>query len=289
VTEIAGKVALVTGGGSGIGRGLALAAADAGASVVVVDLLLDRAKEVAAEIEKAGGRAAALACDVSKRDAVKKLKVDAEEALGKVGLLFANAGVTWFDKLTNMKDEDVDWVIHVNLMGSLYCVQAFLPDMLSAGDGHIVATASNAGLISGWVPEHTPYSISKAGMIAMMLNLRLELEGTGVGSTVYCPGGVKCQIWTSYAHRPEQFGGPVSQELNLDATWSKENIIGSFDPEEVGPWVMKAVQENRPMVVDHSNQRVHFFNHYVNHAVKAFDEAEAWEATLPRFQAATAR
>jgi NAD(P)-dependent dehydrogenase (short-subunit alcohol dehydrogenase family) len=161
--------------------------------------------------------------------------------------------------------------------------------MLKAGDGHLIATASNAGLISGWVPEHVPYSISKSGMIAMMLNLRIELEGTGVGSTVYCPGGVKCQIQTSYAHRPQHFGGPVNQPLNLDPTWGKNNIIGSFDPEEVGPWVMKAVLENRPMVVDHSNQRPHFFNHFVNHAVKAFDEAEAWEKTLPRLQAEAAK
>jgi hypothetical protein len=62
-----------------------------------------------------------------------------------------------------------------------------------------------------------------------------------------------------------------------------------FDAEEVGPWVMKAVEENRPMVVDHSDQRVHFMNHYVNHALKAFDEAAAWEATMPRFKAKTAK
>ena len=289
MTEISGKVALVTGGGSGIGRGLVLAAADEGASVVVVDLLQDRAEEVAAEVEKAGGTAVALACDVSQRDDVKKLKAAANEALGEVSLLFANAGVTWFDPLTEMKDEDVDWVIHVNLMGSLYCVQEFLPDMISAGDGHVVATASNAGLIPGWVPFHTPYSISKAGMIAMMMNLRQELDGTGVGSTVYCPGGVKGRIAESYAHRPQQFGGPIDQPLNIDPEWAMNNIIGFFEAEEVGPWVMQAVRENRPMVVDHSNQREHFFNHYVNHAVKAFDEAEAWEASLPRLQAEAAQ
>lgn len=285
MTEPAGKVALVTGGGSGIGRGIVLALADEGASVVVVDLLEDRAQEVAAEVEEKGGKAVALACDVSKRAEVKKLKVAANEALGDVSLLFANAGVTWFDALTEMKDEDVDWVIHVNLMGSLYCVQEFLPDMLRAGEGHVVATASNAGLIPGWVPYHVPYSISKAGMIAMMLNLRQELEGTGVGSTVYCPGGVRGRIAESYAHRPDQFGGPVDQPLNIDPEWARNNIVGSFEPEEVGPWVMRAVRENVPIVVDHSNQRKHFLNHYVNHAIKAFDEAEAWEASLPRLQA----
>jgi NAD(P)-dependent dehydrogenase (short-subunit alcohol dehydrogenase family) len=280
MTEPAGKVALVTGGGSGIGRGIVLALADEGASVIVVDLLEERAQEVAAEVKAAGGKAVPLACDVSQRAEVKKLKMAANEALGEVSLLFANAGVTWFDPLTAMKDEDVDWVIHVNLMGSLYCVQEFLPSMIRAGEGHIVATASNAGLIPGWVPYHTPYSISKAGMIAMMLNLRQELEGTGVGSTVYCPGGVRGRIAESYAHRPAQFGGPVDQPLNIDPEWAKNNIIGSLEAEEVGPWILRAVRENAPIALDHANQRKHFLDHYVNHALKAFDEAEAWEASL---------
>jgi NAD(P)-dependent dehydrogenase (short-subunit alcohol dehydrogenase family) len=289
MTDPAGKVALVTGGGSGIGRGIVLALADEGASVVVVDLLEERARDVAAEVEKAGGTAVPLVCDVSQRSEVKKLKAAANEALGPVSLLFANAGVTWFDKLTDMKDEDVDWVIHVNLMGSLYCVQEFLPDMIAAGEGHVVATASNAGLIPGWVPAHTPYSISKAGMIAMMLNLRQELEGTGVGSTVYCPGGVRGRIAESYAHRPEHFGGPIDQPLNLDPTWSRENIVGSLEAEEVGPWILRAVRENAPIALDHANQRQHFLDHYVNHALKAFDEAEAWEATLPGLRAQAKR
>ena len=90
-------------------------------------------------------------------------------------------------------------------------------------------------------------------------------------------------------HRPEQFGGPVDQPLNIDPEWSMNNIVGFFEAEEVGPWVMQAVRENRPMVLDHSNQREHFFNWYVNHAVQAFDEAEAWEASLPRLQAEAAQ
>jgi 3-oxoacyl-[acyl-carrier protein] reductase len=285
MTDPAGKVALVTGGGSGIGRGIVLALADVGAPVAVVDLLEERARDVAAEVEEKGGVAVPLACDVSQRAEVKKLKAAANEALGPVSLLFANAGVTWFDKLTEMRDEDVDWVIHVNLMGSLYCVQEFLPDMIAAGEGHLVATASNAGLIPGWVPEHVPYSISKAGMIAMMLNLRQELEGTGVGSTVYCPGGVRGRIAESFAHRPEHFGGPVDRPLNLDPTWARKNIVGSLQAEEVGPWILRAVSENAPIALDHANQRQHFLDHYVNHALKAFDEAEAWEATLPNLRA----
>jgi 2-hydroxycyclohexanecarboxyl-CoA dehydrogenase len=95
MTDLAGKVALVAGGGSGIGRGIVLALADASASVVVVDLLEERARDVVAEVEHAGGTAIPLACDVSRRAEVKKLKAAANEAVGPVSLLFANAGVSY--------------------------------------------------------------------------------------------------------------------------------------------------------------------------------------------------
>ena len=287
MTEIAGKVALVTGGGSGIGLGLVKALADEGASVVVADIVKERADEAAGDIQKAGGSAVALACDVSTRDGVRKMKAEANEAFGRVSLLFANAGVTWFDRLTDMSDNEVDWVLQVNLMGTMYCMQAFLPDMIDAHEGHVVATASNAGLNSGWVPYHVPYATSKSGIIAMMLDLRIELSEVGVGSTVYCPGGVRGRIGESIHFRPEQFGGPgeVNPEgvmASVGPAWGKQNIIGSFEPEEVAPHVLRAVRENSPMVVDHSNQRWAFYKHFVDHAVAAFDDAEAWERSIGR-------
>jgi NAD(P)-dependent dehydrogenase (short-subunit alcohol dehydrogenase family) len=288
MTEIAGKTALVTGGGSGIGRGLVLGLVDEGASVAVVDLLQDRAEEVAAEVRHKGGTAVALSCDVSDRASVKRMKEEANETLGPVQLLFANAGVTWFDRLTEMKDEDIDWLIGVNLMGVFNCVTAFLPDMISAGEGHVVATASNAGLNSGWVPYHVVYSSTKSAVIAMMLNLRIELDEVGIGTTVYCPGGTgPSRIGESIHHRPERFGGPLDKSPDdlmkaVGPEWTQKNIVGSFDAYEISPHIMRAIKENSAMVVDHSNQRWAFFEHFVNHAVEAFDEAEKFEQTLPQ-------
>jgi len=288
MTEIAGKTALVTGGGSGIGRGLVLGLVDEGASVAVVDLLQDRAEEVADEVRKKGGTAIALACDVSDRESVRQMKDDANAELGPVSILFANAGVTWFDRLTEMKDEDIDWLIGVNLMGVFNCVTAFLPDMINAGEGHVVATASNAGLNSGWVPYHVVYSSTKSAVIAMMLNLRMELDEVGIGSTVYCPGGTgPSRIGESIHFRPEKFGGPLDKSPDelmkaVGPDWAKKNIVGSFDAYEIAPHIMRAVKENSAIVVDHSNQRWAFHEHFVNHAVAAFDEAEAFEQTLPR-------
>ena len=182
MTEFAGKVAVVTGGGSGIGRGQVMALANEGASVVVADIIKENADRVAAEVQQAGGTAVAVACDVSDRDSVKKMKAEANDALGPVSLLFATAGVTWFDRLTDMSEKNVDWVIQVNLMGTMYCMQAFLPDMIEAREGHVVATASNAGLkfrlgsISravfvgqGWNNWHDAESTHRAGRVRSRL------------------------------------------------------------------------------------------------------------------------
>ncbi len=292
MTEIAGKVALVTGGGSGIGRGQVMALANEGASVVVADIIKENADRIAAEVRQAGGTAVAVACDVSDRDSVKRMKAEANDALGPVSLLFATAGVTWFDRLTDMSEIDVDWVIQVNLMGTMYCMQAFLPDMIEAREGHVIATASNAGLNSGWVPYHTVYSTAKAGIIGLMLNLRIELGEVGVGSTVYCPGGVRGRPGeglgeNNLRYRPERFGGPAEMpdptELMkaVGPDWQKENIVGSFTAEEMGPVVMQAVKNNDPMVVDHANQRQYYLKYNVNPALAAFDAAEAYERTRP--------
>ena len=130
MTEIRGKAAVVTGGGSGIGMGLAKELAKQGASVAIADIILANAQKVADEINAAGGKARALQCDVCDRDSINRMKDEATTALGPIQLVFANAGATSFDPLMDMTDADVDWIITVNLMGVIHCLQAFLPDMM---------------------------------------------------------------------------------------------------------------------------------------------------------------
>src|SRR5690606_17511684 len=100
-------------------------------------------------ITAAGGKAVALHCDVCERESINEMKARANEALGPIQLLFANAGATSFDPLMSMSDQDVDWIIQVNLMGVINTTRAFLPDMMQARQGHIIATASMAGLLPG--------------------------------------------------------------------------------------------------------------------------------------------
>ena len=209
MTQISGKAAVVTGGGSGIGRGLARALAREGAAVVIADINLDNAQGAADAIRAEGGTAVAVHCDVCERGSIAAMKAAANAALGPIQLVFANAGATSFTPLMEMPDADVDWILQVNLMGVMNTTRAFLPDMMAARDGHICATASMAGLLPGWLPVHVPYSAAKAGIIGMMMNLQLELAEYGIHTTSYCPGGVASGMKANNgAYRPERFGGP---------------------------------------------------------------------------------
>jgi len=284
VTEIAGRVAFVTGGGSGIGRALASALAAEGAAVVVADILHENARAVADEIGAAGATAVALACDVSDRASVRQAKDEANAALGPVSLLFANAGVTSFQPLVEMSDDDIDWIIGVDLMGVVNCLRAFLPDMVAGRDGHVCATSSIAGLSAGWIPYHSAYSAAKLGVLGMMLNLRLELAELGVGASVLVPGGVATGMGENNArYRPQRFGGPGEGPVEVPEAVRKlfADVELVFRPaEDVAQMVLLAVRENRPIVVTSPADRQAFQKTYVDPVLRAFDEVEEFERSL---------
>lgn len=278
MTEIKGRNAVVTGGGSGIGMGLAKALAKEGAKVAVTDIILDNAKKVAAEIEAAGGTAIALECDVCERDSIRTMKAAVDDALGPVQLLFANAGATSFDPLMDMSDDDVDWILQVNLHGVMNTTRAFLPDMMAGQEGHICATASMAGLLPGWIPVHTPYSAAKAGIIGMMMNVALELKPYGIHTTSYCPGGVATGMKANNAtYRPAKFGGPGLGEVAISEASKDHTSMNFYTPEAIAPMVLNAVRNNRPFVFDHPEQRIHFRETYSKIVESCYDDADAWE------------
>jgi NAD(P)-dependent dehydrogenase (short-subunit alcohol dehydrogenase family) len=163
-------------------------------NIVVADISSAAAEETAAEISRAGGKALALACDVSDRRAVRDLAARAFEAFGQVDLLFANAGITSFRRLVDTSTEEWDRITGVDYDGVSQCIRAFLPHMLDRKRGHIVATSSIAGLIPSLVPNHVPYSAAKAGVIGLIANLNLELAESGVKCSVVCPGIVTTDI-----------------------------------------------------------------------------------------------
>lgn len=278
MTETSGRTAVVTGGGSGIGRALARALSAGGSPVVVADIRLESAEAVAAGIAEAGGTAAPVACDVSERASVDELKARTLSEFGAPSLLFANAGVTCLDRFIDIPPEDVDWIVSVNLLGVAHCLQAFLPDMVAKRSGHVVATASMAGLIPEAVPFHAPYAAAKAGVIAMMLNLRTELGEAGVGCTVFCPGGVRTGIAKTPRYRPARFGGPAPGTLRPPEGFEMPREVGYCSAEEAAQRLLAGVRDDHPLVVTDASYRASFLESYVGAAQKAFDAAAASEA-----------
>ena len=279
MTEILGKAAVVTGGGSGIGMGLAKELARQGAAVAVADINLGNAEKIAAEILAAGGKAFAVHCDVCERSSIAQMKEQAVAKLGPIQLVFANAGATFFTPLEDMSDDDVDWIVQVNLMGVMYTTRAFLGDMIKAGEGHICATSSMAGLMPGWIPEHVPYSAAKAGIIGMMMNLALEMKQYNIHTTSYCPGGVASGMKVNNnSYRPGRFGGPSKvAEVQFTGNSNVHSAPKFYHPEAVAPMVLDAVRHNRAFVFDHPDQRRLFRETYANVVEACYDAADAWE------------
>ena len=276
--EIYRRTALVTGGGSGIGRSLALALASEGARVLVADIMPHNASAVAEEICANGGTAMAVHCDVCDKEMIERVKAEAHAAYGPVSLLFANAGATSFECLTDMSENDINWIVQVNLMGVIHCLTTFLPDMIAAQAGHVVATSSAAGLLPSWIPFHSPYSAAKMGIIGLMLNLRYELEKFGVGATVLCPFGVETTMkYNNQLSRPERFGGPGREPIKLGDGVVKATAVKFRSPDEVAQMVLRAVRENRAMVVTDPSQRQNFEATYVKCVMDAFNDAEAFD------------
>lgn len=164
-------------------------------------------------------------------------------------------------------------------MGVMHTTRAFLPGMIAAGGGHICATASMAGLLPGWLPEHVPYSAAKAGIIGMMMNLALEAKPHGIRTTSYCPGGVASGMKANNGrYRPERFGGPEQiAEVQFTSAATPHSGLAFYHPEDVAPMVLDAVRHDRAFAFDHADQRRHFRETYVSVVEACYDAAEAWE------------
>jgi NAD(P)-dependent dehydrogenase (short-subunit alcohol dehydrogenase family) len=239
--NLLGKTAVITGGGSGMGRSMCLSFADEGMDIVVADIELSRAHATADEVTGRGRRAVAVRCDVADRAAVSSLAQAAHGAFGAVHVLCNNAGVYVAGLIQDMEYADWDWVTGVNYDGVVNGIQEFLPGMIAQGEGHIVNTASMAGIIPS-ARGLGMYTATKYAIVGLSECLVVDLKGTGVGVSVLCPGAVATNIGRADRNRPPG----MARQLPLDPSFTEEiipRLEHGLDPSKVGPMVVRGVKE----------------------------------------------
>ncbi len=187
------KVAVITGAASGIGRATALALARRGVSVVVADLNRDRTEAAVEEIRGLGVRSEGIHCDVSRDADVEALAAEAIARMGRVDILYSNAGVLVAGPPEQVPMRDWEWIVQINLLGVVRCARAFLPHMVERGSGHILSTASFAGLVAH-NPLTIPYDMTKHGVVGFSAGLALYARPKGVGVSVVCPGYIETNL-----------------------------------------------------------------------------------------------
>lgn len=188
-----GKVAIVTGGASGIGRALCEELGARGATVIVADINAEGAQQVASAIATADGRARSVHLDVSQAEKVQKLVDETVSEDGRLDYMFNNAGIAIGGEVRDMNLEHWRRIMDVNLWGVIHGTTAAYRVMLGQGFGHIVNTASAAGLIP--VPMETAYAATKHAVVGLSTSLRGEAAGLGVKVSVVCPGFVRTGIY----------------------------------------------------------------------------------------------
>ena len=201
--QLAGKVALVTGASRGIGRAIALALAQQGAAVLVnYNGSLERAQEVVAEIEKNGGRAEAVGCDVADFTACGKL---VEEVIGKYGhvdILVNNAGVTRDNLILRMTEEEYDKVLNTNLKGAFNTIRHLSKYFLKQRGGKIINISSVSGIMGN--AGQSNYSASKAGLIGLTKSVARELAGKGVCVNAVAPGYIATDMTDALSEKARE-------------------------------------------------------------------------------------
>jgi NAD(P)-dependent dehydrogenase (short-subunit alcohol dehydrogenase family) len=257
--DLQGKVAVITGAAEGIGRAIAEEAAARGMRILLADIDAAKLDATTSALRARGADADGLRTDVSKANQVDDLADLAFARFGRVHLLVANAGVACAKPAWETTPADWEWVMGVNLYGLTHALRAFVPRMMAGGEeGHVVATASMAGLLS--LPSLAAYNASKHAVVTVMEGLHhdLALRGTKIGACVLCPGWVRTGIATSERNRTagEATRGEALDPVAANVAGAVQQAVATgIEPAEVARAVFDAIATGRFYVLTHPDSK----------------------------------
>lgn len=245
---------MITGGASGIGRAFAHAFAARGMHIVLADIDEQRMRTVEVELAEGGTQVLPVVCDTSTEPSVHALAEATMAHFGGAHVLCNNAGVVGKGDPWRGPISTWDWVLGTNLYGVIHGVRAFLPIMEDQGCGHIVNTASMAGLLA--MPGSAPYAVSKAGVVSLTEGLFVELKsrGSAVSASVLCPGFVKTNLmdgqqWTArLGDEPAATADPLGVMMD---SMLRDGVQAGIDAADVALQVVEAIDSDRFWVLTH--------------------------------------
>lgn len=253
--QFEGKVAVVTGAASGIGRALASAFAAEGMKLVLADIEVGPLEAAAEELRAEGADVFAVTANVAEPADVERIGAAAMDVFGALHVACNNAGVSGGGLSWEIPLETWKWIIDVDLWGVIHGVHTFTPLIIESGGGHIVNTASMAGLTSN--PGMGPYNVAKHGVVTLSetMSIELQMSHPEVGVSVLCPGWVRTRINESERNRPEieLAGELVETDEGLLALKEMVNtwIAEGLQPSHVASLVVDAIRNNRFYVLTH--------------------------------------
>ena len=251
--ELKGKVAAVTGAASGLGRSMALAFAAEGMDLALADVDEVNLSAVQDEVLAKGVRAITLKVDVSNAQQLEVFRDQTLTRLGGVHVVCNNAGVSPLGAVWENTPADWQWILGVNLWGVIHGVRAFTPHLIKQDEGHIVNTASVAGLISP--PGSGAYNVTKHGVVALSESLYHDLRerNSKVGVSVLCPAYVPTGIVDSERNRPKDLPTSTKSEATLarEAMLRKAVASGKISADQVAQSVVAAIRDERFYILTH--------------------------------------
>ena len=251
--ELKGKTAVITGGASGIGLATAIQFSKAGANLVLGDIKDGPLETQVKELRSHGATVIGVHCDVSKESDVEALRDAALKEFGTAHVIFNNAGVAGGSTIGTPK-KVWDWVMSVNLDGVVNGMNAFIPLFLEQNEGHVVNTASEAGLVG--VAGMGPYNASKFAVVGISESLFHELANTGknVHVSVLCPNFVRTRIFESERNMPKELASyaenPENQEIK---TIAAALVNAGIDAADVAKAVEDAVVNEKFWILTHEH------------------------------------